>query len=68
MYLFIFEDGEIAKSSVPPLPVDLDSIGEGLLQIVKIDDGDIKEFDADGSLVDVREALPDESNTYHSFA
>ena len=67
MFLYIFEDGEVAKSSVPPLHVDMQSIADGLLQVIEFRDGDLKEWDGDGKIIDVREVSPDATNCYHTF-
>ena len=67
MYLYIFENGEVAKSSIPPLHVDLQSIGDGVLQVIEFRDGEFKEWESNGTLIDVLDASPDATNCYHEI-
>ena len=36
MYLYIFEDGSIKQSQLPPTSEDTQSIGDGILQVVSL--------------------------------
>ena len=36
MYLYIFEDGNIGTSIVPPLPQDFQAIEDGILTVIRV--------------------------------
>jgi hypothetical protein len=70
MFLYIFEDGTVGKSSVSPLPEDLQAIDQGVLQVIEFADGEsggFVEVTEDGGRCAVQECKPGESGQYHEY-
>ena len=53
MFIYVFEDGYVAKSLKSPSPGDIQSVRDGLLQVFKFEDDDVKAFDSDGKLTEI---------------
>ena len=68
MYLYIFENGDVAKSDDPPIKHDLECIGAGILGVFKVSNDNIYRVSPKGGLGDVGEAVLDtvEGTTFHT--
>ena len=66
VYVYIFEDGTLAQSSIPPLHEDLRAIEQGMLQVLMVK-GSVAGYDNDNTLYDLEEVVPDATNNYHEL-
>jgi len=67
MFLYIFENGTVTKSTIPPLQDDLASIRDGFLRVIEFRNGDVKEVNEYSKLTEVEDVYPDATNCRHDL-
>lgn len=56
VYVYIFEDGTVKQSQLPPLDGDLACVGDGLLQVLRSDGTKVEEVDQDDNWTELPSA------------
>lgn len=73
LYIYIFEDGQLAQSYDKPTEEDEVSMDEGLLDVIVVDthpeDGDlVASYYLNGNAIDrAKERVTEDGNKYHSY-
>lgn len=55
-YLRIYENGDLSQSNKGPTGDDIEAVGEGILNVVRIENGIFEELQPDGSWLPVPSA------------